>query len=962
MAIQPNQYKEQTGKVADALTAVGKYFVPSNFLKLDKATQRTALEALKPYVPNLNIDSLLNYPDQSRLSQFLNPTIMGLFGEGARDLYIMQQSGQDMTAAIKKYEGLLGATSGITGVAYTPLESILSGTQPTSQPTNYKPEENVVTGSDLPVYQTPATVQAAATPAIAPADAKVQIKDVNGNMITVYQSSIPALIAEGTLSKGTTGTPMVVSATTPTSTPTYTIPFKNGLTENQKTSIYTLMNKPTNEWNDTDKANWNWATNNAPLGQYVNTTPEGGTLISGSTSIPATSNIPFINGLTDTQKQSIITLSTKPADQWTTTDKTNWSWATNNSSIPSVSTPTTVTPIISVDQNNISESLIPFREGLTDTQKQSIVTLSTKSADQWNDTDKANWKWATNNAALPITEQIPKLPETLQNKLYDAFGRFPTDEDIKNYQYNSALFERQLDDAITVKNKKQTDETTQIAEQQKIDEELKKQATDSADSDALKTIYGTTKQPLNVEQKAANLIGQIFTAIKNKGGIIEDTFKNNILNNPTQLAKYTSALLYGGYTIDDVYRDLKMKELAAQGITDYQGKSGFSETISATEWYNTPEGQSSKNNPVLVPPTDTMEISAELFNNPIFAIPAAVFSTLVEPLDKNSPEFKAEAEKIQASYYDIMTQKAQAETEQQKAVANESYNLFKDKLNKTYGIQLSDNANAAWGQLNNLFSGASEKGLGSSGLLTEATNKYLADIRKKDQRLRDEKATTATTEEINQLLKSGSSADIQAYIAKNGVERAKALGLVPSDEVANWYSVSNLKTLYPNMSDTEIANIRNMMLDENGNYRSNIYQTMYGNQYDLGQQKKTYQEGKLEEQKLAEEKKAYAPFTQTNPFVDLGINETGTNTGTQSATLNYTLPNTGTSDTSKWGVAQTGTSDSSQWNVAKSDYTAPQITTPDFESRTQKVKNKITGEVITVEKSSDWWKNDYQLA
>ncbi len=74
------------------------------------------------------------------------------------------------------------------------------------------------------------------------------------------------------------------------------------------------------------------------------------------------------------------------------------------------------------------------------------------------------------------------------------------------------------------------------------------------------------------------------------------------------------------------------------------------------------------------------------------------------------------------------------------------------------------------------------------------------------------------------------------------------------------------------------------------------------------------------------------------------------------------MPNTGTSDTSKWGVAQTGTSDSSQWNVAKSDYTAPQITTPDFESRTQKVKNKITGEVITVEKSSDWWKNDYQLA
>ena len=48
--------------------------------------------------------------------------------------------------------------------------------------------------------------------------------------------------------------------------------------------------------------------------------------------------------------------------------------------------------------------------------------------------------------------------------------------------------------------------------------------------------------------------------------------------------------------------------------------------------------------------------------------------------------------------------------------------------------------------------------------------------------------------------------------------------------------------------------------------------------------------------------------------------------------------------------------------------TAPQIQVPNVETgssgtlgeRTQKVKNKTTGEVITVYKDDDWWKNNYQ--
>ena len=49
---------------------------------------------------------------------------------------------------------------------------------------------------------------------------KVKVKDKNGNIITVYEDSIPALIAEGTLPAGT----VAPTGTTPTPTPTSTIP------------------------------------------------------------------------------------------------------------------------------------------------------------------------------------------------------------------------------------------------------------------------------------------------------------------------------------------------------------------------------------------------------------------------------------------------------------------------------------------------------------------------------------------------------------------------------------------------------------------------------------------------------------------------------------------------------------------------------------------------------------------
>lgn len=50
-----------------------------------------------------------------------------------------------------------------------------------------------------------------------------------------------------------------------------------------------------------------------------------------------------------------------------------------------------------------STSTIPFRSGLTDAQKSSLINLANKPISQWSQLDKDNWRYGTNGAPLPGT-------------------------------------------------------------------------------------------------------------------------------------------------------------------------------------------------------------------------------------------------------------------------------------------------------------------------------------------------------------------------------------------------------------------------------------------------------------------------------------------------------------------------------------------------------------------------------
>lgn len=63
--------------------------------------------------------------------------------------------------------------------------------------------------------------------------------------------------------------------------------------------------------------------------------------------------------------------------------------------------PSPTAPALATPQNAPSSQSIPFKQGLSSAQQQSITALANKPINQWTGTDKTNWAYATNNASLP---------------------------------------------------------------------------------------------------------------------------------------------------------------------------------------------------------------------------------------------------------------------------------------------------------------------------------------------------------------------------------------------------------------------------------------------------------------------------------------------------------------------------------------------------------------------------------
>lgn len=394
----------------------------------------------------------------------------------------------------------------------------------------------------------------------------------------------------------------------------------------------------------------------------------------------------------------------------------------------------------------------------------------------------------------------------------------------------------------------------------------------------LQARYGKAKDTKS-EQLASTSVGGFLNSLQKENSGISKSFIDGVKNNPSKVAFYINALAYGGYTLSDVYRDIKKSELVSEGNPTADAIQPISAAQTRGAYQNTDAGRAANTNQQIAPPQQIGTLDPQVLSLAIFDIPGEAFKTLVPQLDPTSTEFQALMDKVNTAYIDVLKLQVNATTEAEKAQADYLWQQFKNDTERTLGIKLSNNAIDAWKQIEGARDAFAQRGIEGSGIQEEQIDDYLRSVRRGDQMERVSTMTAEQQKQAEYFQKFATPAQVKQLIAEDQAKglprdqwRATQWGLVPSDEIKNSLSFSALKAKYPSMSDQEINSYIASVLDENGNYRSNLYQKQLKDEQKLAADKKTYQQQMVETDALNREQKAYAEFTKPDsPFLNAAV-------------------------------------------------------------------------------------------
>lgn len=408
--------------------------------------------------------------------------------------------------------------------------------------------------------------------------------------------------------------------------------------------------------------------------------------------------------------------------------------------------------------------------------------------------------------------------------------------------------------------------------------------------DTVRTAYSAQSNGNDYSSIKNSFTTSFANALDNSNSLtnLSSSTIESVKQDPSLLAFYINALTYGGYSLGEVFKDMKRRELIASGKTEYEDKLVISGEKTREDWANTDEGRLSNT----LPEFNAMKLNLgnvdpSIFNLPLYDVPDELFKKLIPILDPSTPEYKAEIEKIQTIMHDTQVAIINAKTEQAKAVAENEYEKFKESINKTYGITLSNNAIEAWKQIESLGTSAAQSGIYGSGIHNESVDDSLESRRLTGERARDEKMTKEEERMAAHYTKYASPEEIKKLIDEDTAKglprdqwRATKWGLVPSQDVLNSMDFATLKQKFPDLTDEEINNKRNNVLDEFGNYRSALYQNKATSMEEERVSHKNDQEKLYTERNLLAEEKRARELTSGSPFA--GANTSGTST-TQSS-------------------------------------------------------------------------------
>ena len=364
------------------------------------------------------------------------------------------------------------------------------------------------------------------------------------------------------------------------------------------------------------------------------------------------------------------------------------------------------------------------------------------------------------------------------------------------------------------------------------------------DPSAIKYTYGQTVTP-EANAKAAQALDGWMSLLKKNlstSGLSQKTI-DATLNDKVAVAAYLGAMAYGGYSPVDVYMDMKKREMTQQGNTSVAGMRVIDPNYTKRDYMNTAQGQEAYSKMNSFVPGRIGSLDRSVFSSALAQMPNSFYQAAFPELNPESKEFKGEMEKIKSTLHDSILQSISANTDAEKAAADFVWKNARDQFEKNYGIKLEDNALAAWNQIQKIESSYSEAGISASGLEHEAIDDSLALARTSGDRIRDEKAQGLLSKEMAYYTSSASPEEIQKMNTEDAAKglprdqwRSVQWGLAPKTAMTSSQFLSDWKNknkeAAKNYSNQEILDkYYNPFYDNNGNFRSALYQKQVGDQF-----------------------------------------------------------------------------------------------------------------------------------
>ena len=355
---------------------------------------------------------------------------------------------------------------------------------------------------------------------------------------------------------------------------------------------------------------------------------------------------------------------------------------------------------------------------------------------------------------------------------------------------------------------------------------------------AILSNYGQQKNDATTQQ-AIDFVKAIklnLNAMVSNGDIkgIKQADLDAVFNDSGQLARLINAMAYGKYDATDITKEAIRLAAVKGGNTSLSNLKVIDDTRPKSDYSGTQEYKTASGNPSLFLPQNAADKLMQATTSP------EMFQKGIQQSMISSPEFKAQLDQIQSTYYDILNQQLSANTERERQVAQYNWDNFKESLSKNFNVKLANNAADAWDQVSNLDKQAAGQGIQGSGIYNEMVDTYLKKVRAGDQVERTSKLNQAEANEAAFYQTSASPDQIKKLVEADKASglpqdqwKSVKFGLLPSQDVQSQF---NVDTLYnklkqdpamKDLGDWEIKlaaqNLHDAALDENGNYRSKTY-------------------------------------------------------------------------------------------------------------------------------------------